>query len=124
MIFDMIPIDGLWVLAQSELPSVPGLDSLATLKAWELVSSFLMPLALAAIIRQTWGDAQKAVAAFAACYLYALVALLWRGDIAFDGMSVGMWLETGTKIFALTIPIYYGWWKPTGVAPKIEAATG
>lgn len=94
------------------------------LQNWEVISAFLLPLAISAIIRRGWNDGQKAVAAFLIALLWTVVGLVVKGELTWEYVSIETIGVTALKIVALTIPFYYGFWKPTGVAPKIEAATG
>lgn len=86
---------------------------------WTLVVGTLLPLAIAAINRTAWTSGQKSVGALAICVLAAGLELSVKGQ--FDLKHLG---ANALAVFFLTVTTYYGFWKPTGIAPTIEQKTG
>lgn len=92
------------------------MNSLVQLSA--LIGSVL-PLAIAAIQRESWSSAMKAVFAVAVCLIAATVTTLASGN--FNSHD---WFSSAVAVFTLTGVTYRSVWKPTGVADTVEAKTG
>lgn len=85
---------------------------------WAGVVGFLMPILVSIVVQASWPDWAKSLVAFAA----SLIA--GAGTAHFAGNLVGRDVVSNALIvFTVGIATYYGFWKPTGIAPKIESAT-
>ena len=83
-----------------------------------LVGSFL-PVVIAVILRQEWDDGIKSVVAFLCCLVAAGGTAFFAGNL--DGVDI---VTALLIIFTLAQTTYRGLWRPTGVAPAVESATG
>lgn len=85
---------------------------------WAGLVGFFLPLIVSVVVQQRWSDMQKATATFCCCIVAA------AGTAWFNGMlDVSDIARCFLIVFTLAIATYYGFWKPTGVAPRIESAT-
>lgn len=92
--------------------------SMTNAAMWAGIVGFMMPVAISVVVQQAWSDAAKAVAAFGCCLLAA------TGTAYFSGLlDVTDIARCFLIVWTLAIGTYYGFWKPIGVAPKIEAMT-
>jgi len=83
------------------------------------VVGFFLPLAISVIQRQKFSTALQAVLGF------LCVAAASAGTTYFtDGFDGGNYVHALLIVFVATITAYHGFWKPTGVAPKVEKKTG
>lgn len=82
------------------------------------VVGFALPGLIAVITREAWSPKAKSVAAFAVCLAAAAVTAAAAGDLTPAGWGAGVLI-----VFAAARTSYAGLWRPTGVAPAIEAAT-
>ena len=89
------------------------------LQKWEIITAFLLPLILSFVMQQGWSDALKSLAMFFVSMGVTLMQMYLRGELTnwTDPVS------TVLLVVAMTIAFYKGFWKPTGVAGKIESAT-
>lgn len=86
---------------------------------WSGLVAFAMPAAIAAVNRSAWSPAAKAVAAFLAC------AAAGAGTAWFSGHFAGREVVSAILVvFTLAIGYYHAWWRPSGLAGRIERATG
>jgi len=85
---------------------------------WAGIVGFFLPIAASVIIQQKWAQPVKAVAGFLCCVTAAVGTAYFTGLL--DPTDVA---RCFLVVFTLAIAAYYGFWKPTGIAPKIEAAT-
>ena len=71
------------------------------------------------IVQQpTWPEWARAVMTFLVC------ALAGAGTAYFQGDLTGRrFVEAGLVVLVTTIATFKGFWKPTGVAPAVEAKT-
>lgn len=95
-------------------------DKAAALQQWELVFGFIFPLIMSVIIRKGWSSQLQSVIAF---------GLIAASSLVKEMLSSGQFNFTHVWTSALTIAVvsissYKGLWSPTGIAPKLEAATG
>lgn len=95
------------------------LDTPSPIENWQVVSAFLLPLLMAVIIQTGWSRGLQATATMVVALVWTLIYQL-LGD---HSIIIPEVVIRGLQVFALAIPFYYGIWKPSGVAPKIEAAT-
>jgi hypothetical protein len=91
----------------------------ATIDQWTVVVGVLMPLLIAAINRTAWSSGQKSVGALVICIAAAAGELTVKGQ--FDVKHLG---ANALAVFFMTVTTYYGFWKPTGIAPALEQKTG
>lgn len=91
---------------------------MSDLALWSGVVGFFLPLGVSVIQQPKWHDGAKAVVTFLLCLIAA------AGTAYFEGKLTGQRFATSTLVvFVAAISSYKGLWKPTGTAPKIEAAT-
>lgn len=83
-----------------------------------LVGTFL-PLLVAVVQRQHWSNRVRTVVGVAACAIAAVIVSYTKGQLNLHDLAT-----TGFIIFTLTKTTYLSVWKPTGVAEKVEKATG
>lgn len=86
---------------------------------WGLIVGFLMPPIIAVLNRQNWPSATKAVCAFITC----LVAAAGTAYLAGDLKNESDYVTAALTVFGAAMLTYHQWWKPSGIAPKIEAST-
>lgn len=92
--------------------------SMSNAAMWSGIVGFLMPIVISVVVQTKWNDAQKAVAAFGACLIAA------TGTAWFSGLlDVSDVARCFLIVFTLAMATYYGFWKPIGVAPRIEQMT-
>lgn len=85
---------------------------------WSLIIGFFMPPVQAVIQQSTWSSQVRSGVNFVACCVAGAGVAYFQGD--FTGRR---FVESGLVVLVTTIAVYTGTWKPTGVAPAIEAAT-
>lgn len=95
------------------------LDHSTPIQNWQVVSAFLLPLVMAVIIQSHWSKGLQAAATMAVSMLWTLVYQL----LSDQSIVVPELVIRGLELFALTIPMYVGLWKNTGVPQAIEAKT-
>ena len=95
------------------------LEQPTPLENWQIIVGFLLPGLLAIIIQTNWSRSLQSYVSMGIAMLASIVAAL-LSDKAVEVPAV---IVDGLKLFAVAITAYYGLWKPTGAAPKIEAAT-
>lgn len=86
---------------------------------WEIITSFALPLLIAMITQKNWSSVLKAWTMFGVSAVVTIVQLFIRDELNDWTDPVASIL----KIMALTIAFYVGFWKTTGIAPKVEDAT-
>ena len=85
---------------------------------WAGIVGFLMPVVVSVLVQTGWNDRAKSVVAFVSCLIAG------AGTAYFSGNFVGQDIVTCALItFTVAIATYYGFWKPSGMAGRIEAAT-
>lgn len=94
------------------------LDQNQVLQNWQLIVAFLNPLALSVIIQSGWARKLQAVVAFAFCAVVTVVGAWLQGTLDWTNVPAAV-----IFVFALTIGSYYGFWKTSGIAGRIETAT-
>jgi len=88
------------------------------LMMWSLIVGFFMPPVQAVIQQTHWSSRVRAGVNFVACFVAGTGVAFFQGD--FTGRRV---VGSVLVVLVTTIAVYKGTWKPTGVAPAIEAAT-
>ena len=90
-----------------------------SLQLWEIVTAFVLPLIIAFIQQPTWSPRLRSLVMFATSAVVVIGQLLFSGEL-------DNWSDPAVSVLTvvvMTIAFYKGVWKPTGVAPSIEAAT-
>ena len=91
---------------------------MTNLEMYALVVGFLLPPLIAIVQQPTWPEWARAVMTFLVC------ALAGAGTAYFQGDLTGRrFVEAGLVVLVTTIATFKGFWKPTGVAPAVEAKT-
>jgi hypothetical protein len=97
--------------------SVDAGTAYAAIQHWELIVSLFIPWVVAWLIKSEWAQATQAAVMLAVCGIVTTITMYLQGDLAADMDLVTSFL----KVVAFTIVYYKGIWKPTQVAPNIEA---
>lgn len=84
---------------------------------WALIVGFALPPVLSVLVQTHWNAQVKSLLAFAACVAAGLGTAYFAGDIGDD------WVSSALIVLVTGISTYQGFWKPTGIAPTVEAAT-
>ena len=85
---------------------------------WALIVGFFAPPVIAVIQQQKWSNAVRAAVTF----VLALVA--GAGTAFFQGDLTGKrFVEASLVILVAAISTYHGFWKPTGIGPRVEELT-
>lgn len=83
-----------------------------------VVGALLMPPVIAVLNRCHWPSQVKALVAFAACLLGALVVQWFRGPVDFAD-----WRATAVGVTGAALVMHQVFWRPSGLVPAIERAT-
>lgn len=94
-------------------------DRPTPLENWQVLSALILPLVMAFIIQSHWSRGAQAVATMAVSLVWTFIAK----TLSDDTIVIPQMIVQALELFALTIPMYYGVWKPLQVTQKIEAAT-
>lgn len=85
---------------------------------WLLLVGFFLPLVISVIQQRGWSDQLRALVAFAACAVAGVGTAYFQGDLT------GRRVVSGVLIVLVTaLATYRNLWKPTMIAPTIEAKT-
>src|SRR5512141_3096611 len=82
------------------------------------VIGFLLPLVISLLNQTKWSSKLKSSVAFTCCVIAALITTWIKGDLNFTDI-----VGSAGVIFTVAQASYLGLWRPTNVAPTIEAAT-
>lgn len=86
---------------------------------WLLLTGTVLPPVISLINRSRWSSAVKSVVALLVCTV-AAVAVAWK-----EGITGGKDIASAIIIvITVTKALYEAVWKPTGISPAIEEATG
>ena len=85
---------------------------------WTGLVGFLLPPVLAVVLQQGWSSQVKSVVAFLACVVAGFGLAYWQGNL--DGADVA---TAALSVLTVAQATYQGFWKPTGIAVGIDAAT-
>ncbi len=85
---------------------------------WALVCGFFLPLGIAVIEQAKWSKTLRAVVAFVMCGAAAAVTCVVAGDLT--GKA---WVTSALLVVVAALATYSKFWKPTGIAPKVESLT-
>lgn len=91
---------------------------MSNLEMWSLVIGFGLPPVLAIVMQSKWPEQFQAIVAFVACAVAGAGVAYFQGDL-----TGRRWVESGLVVLVTTIATYKGFWKPTKVAPAVEART-
>ena len=91
---------------------------MTNIQMWTLLVGFFMPPVIAVIQQAHWAVRLRALVTFAVCVVASLVTVWLTGE--FNTKDVVASILT---VLVTALATYRGLWKPTGVAPSIEAAT-
>lgn len=98
-----------------DLPQVFG-SNLALASA---IVGFGLPVGIAAINQRDWASEVKAIVAFVSSLLAALVLV-----IAMNAATTADYFRSALIVFFVAIMTYNFYYKPSGIADRIERATG
>lgn len=87
------------------------------LALWSAVVGFVLPPVLAMVMRSSWSSQVQGLVAFTACLAAAAGTVWLQGDLGRSQDLVTSFL----LIFTAAIGTYRLYWKPSGIAPSIEA---
>lgn len=85
---------------------------------WSLIVGFALPPALAIVQQSDWSPRLRAIVAFIACAIAGAGVAYFQGDL-----TGRRFVEAGLVILVAAIATFKGFWRPTGIAPAIEAKT-
>jgi hypothetical protein len=91
---------------------------MTNLQMWSLIVGFVMPPVQAILQQQHWPNRIRALLNFVLCAVVALGITYFKGGIDFHN-----WISSALVVLVTAIASYHGLWKPTDVAPAIEAKT-
>ena len=86
---------------------------------WAAIVGFFLPMLLAVVQQPGWSNSVRSIIMFLASCAAAVGTVLIQND----GWSGKDWVSTTLLIMVTAIATYHGLWKPTNVAPSIEAST-
>ena len=91
---------------------------MSNIEMWALVAGFLSPPVIALIQQTHWREQLRALLTFVWSLVLGAITLWING-----GFTGHRYVEVALTILVTAIATYKGLWKPTSIAPKIEAAT-
>lgn len=94
----------------------------SNIQLWASVVGFLVPIATAIIVQRGWSAAVQSVANFVVSAIAAAGTQYFEGNL--DGSNIDGFIRTFLVVFVASIASYHGFFRPTNIAPRIEAATG
>ena len=89
-----------------------------TLTQWAAIVGFFMPAVIAFLNQSTWSNTVRGLVAFAAALVAAVVTTYLE-----TGLDTKDLVTTIIVVFFTAVGTYHTWWKPSTIAPRIEAAT-
>lgn len=95
------------------------MEQMGNLEMWNFLVGFFLPLALSVIIQSSFSQAVQAILSFAAATVASVGTVALTHGLHFDEHLVTSVL----LIFVTSVATYKNFWKPTGVAPALEAKT-
>jgi hypothetical protein len=93
-------------------------DVLTTADRWSILVAFLLPNAIALVNQTHWSKPLRAVVSFAICVVTAVIDVIIQGNL--NGKDVA---GTLVLIAFVAYTSYQLFWRPSNIAPAIEAAT-
>lgn len=94
------------------------LSALGPVALWLMAVGFFSPLVIAVIQQSRWSQRRQSVVAFV-FYLAVAFVTTWLNGI-FSAVGV---VTAVLVVFVVAANAYKALWKPTGIAPAIQAAT-
>ncbi len=94
-------------------------DLLSTLDRWSLLVGALLPVLIAAVNRAAWPGWAKLACSATVCLIASAVTAFLNGSLNGDDV-VGSLILIGFTTYST----YHWAWKPSGVAQRVENATG
>lgn len=91
------------------------------LQFYSALVGLLLPLGSAIVIQRNWASQVKAVVQALLAFVAAVVLTYTEGNL--DGDHLRQLFMAFVIVAVPAIAAYYGFYKPTGVAPAIENAT-
>lgn len=112
------PVNGIWQAVADTTDDIGDqLGDANVLENWQLIVAFLIPLALAFIMKQEWEPWKKSLIAFGVSLVISLVGSYLKGDYQ-SGADV---IANILKLFVLTIAFYTGFWRNANINTKVGA---
>lgn len=93
-------------------------NNLTTQDMWTILVGFLMPILVALVNQTHWSKPLRAVVSFAICIVVAIADVLIQGS--WNGHDL---TRTLVLIAFVAYTSYQLFWRPSNIAPAIEAAT-
>jgi hypothetical protein len=85
---------------------------------YSLLVGFLLPPVLAIVMQARFSQQVRAAIAFVACVIAGAGVAYFQGDL-----TGKRFVSAALIVLTTGLATYRNFWKPTGVAPTIEAAT-
>lgn len=95
------------------------LDKPTPIENWQVLAGIGLPLVLSVIMQSNWSRPTQSAVSVGASLLVSLVAVLLQDE----SIIIPDIIIRGLEVFAFTIVSYYGVYKPTKIAPTLEAKT-
>lgn len=93
-------------------------NNLTTQDMWTILVGFLMPILVALVNQTHWSKPLRAIVSFAICIVVAIADVLIQGN--WNGHDL---TRTLVLVAFVAYTSYTLFWKPSAIAPSIEAAT-
>lgn len=91
---------------------------MTNLSMWTLLAGTLLPLVIATVQQPGWSPRVRSLVTTGLCLVVG-GGTAWLGD-ALTGQSV---VTSVLTVLVAALATYQGFWKPTGIAPTVEALT-
>lgn len=91
------------------------------LQLYAAIVGLLLPLGTAVIVQRGWSSNLKAIVQAVLAFVASVVLTYTEGNL--DGDHLRQLFMAFLIVFVPSIAAYYGFYRPTEVAPAIEAAT-
>ena len=91
---------------------------MTNLAQWSAIVAFVIPLVMALLNQTQWAAHIKAALFFAVSLVAAGGTAYFQGDL-----TGKRWLDSALIIVPAAAAFYHGFWKPVGIAPKLEEIT-
>lgn len=91
---------------------------MSNLAMWSMVVGFFLPMVIAVIQQPSWSQQVRALVTFGVCVVAGAGTAYFNGDFNTADIASAILVTLVTAI-----SVYKGLMGPTGIAPKIEAAT-
>jgi len=93
-------------------------NNLTTQDMWTILVGFLLPLLISLINQTHWSKPLRAIVSFVICVVVALVDVIIQGHWNGHDMT-----RTLVLVAFVAYTSYQLFWRPSNIAPAIEAAT-